>query len=62
MLCTYTKVNELYFPLYDISYFNACLFRNAINIPPDDDDDDDDYFGSHKIMGAILLLFTNITH
>ena len=57
MLYTYMDVNEFYFLLYDITYFNACLFRNVINIPPDDD-----YFESRKIMGAILLLFKNITH
>jgi len=57
MLCTYMNVNEFYFSLYDICYFNAYLFRNVINIPPDDD-----YSESRKIMVAILLLFTNITH
>ena len=57
MLYTYMDVNEFYFLLYDIAYFNACLFLNVINIPPDDD-----YFERRKFMGEILLLFKNITH
>ena len=56
MLYAYINVNEFYFVLYDVSYVNACLFRNGINIPSDDD-----YFDSRKIMGIILLLFNPLS-